>query len=112
MLFRSCIDYLSVNYCNKDLSQETVSGLFHLSPSYFGALFKSVTGKTFVQYLNNLRVENAYRMLTSSNMKIYQIAEKVGFSDVHYFIRVFRKIAGTSPNQYRAVYSPGKGGDP
>jgi two-component system response regulator YesN len=106
-----CIDYLAENYGDSGLSQESIAQMFHFSPSYFGALFKTTTGQTFVQYLNNLRIQKAQEMLKDSNLKVYDIAERSGFADVRYFIRVFKKNTGTSPNQYRQITVPRKRSD-
>jgi two-component system response regulator YesN len=106
-----CIDHLAGNYGDNGLTQESVAQMFHFSPSYFGSLFKTTTGQTFVQYLNNLRIQKAQEMLKASSLKVYDIAERTGFADVRYFIRVFKKTTGLSPNQYRQITAPGKGSD-
>lgn len=106
-----CIDYLSENYGDNALTQESIAQMFHFSPSYFGTLFKTTTGQTFVQYLNNLRIRKAQEMLKDSSLKVYDIAKRTGFADVRYFIRVFKKNTGTSPNQYRQITVPVKGSD-
>lgn len=103
-----CIEYLNENYGDNSMTQETVAQKYHFSPSYFGTLFKATTGQTFVQYLNTLRIDRAREMLESSNKKVYEVAERAGFSDVRYFIRVFKKMTGISPNQYRAMSATGE----
>lgn len=106
-----CIDYLAENYGDNALTQESIAQMFHFSPSYFGTLFKTTTGQTFVQYLSNLRIRKAQEMLKDSGLKVYDIAKRTGFADVRYFIRVFKKNTGTSPNQYRQIAVPNKGCD-
>jgi len=80
-----CIDHLAENYDDNQLTQESIAQMFHFSPSYFGSLFKTTTGQTFVQYLNNLRIQKAREMLKDSNLKVYDIAKRTGFADVRYF---------------------------
>jgi two-component system response regulator YesN len=101
-----CIEYVSVHYGDPALTEETMAQRFHFSPGYFGTLFKAGTGQTFIPYLNRLRVEKARAMLTGSHMKVYEIANRAGFSDFRYFIRVFKKLTGVSPSRYRAMATP------
>ena len=72
-----------------------------LSPNYLSMLFKRVTGQSFRDYLNTLRVEEAKRLLESTDYPIVDIAVACGFGDQSYFTRVFRKYTGLSPKQYR-----------
>ena len=73
----------------------------HLSVNYFCKLFKEQTGETFVNYLNNTRIHAAVRLLSSTSMKTYEIAEAVGFSDYHHFTKTFKKVTGLTPSFVR-----------
>ena len=68
---------------------------------YFGKVFSKEIGVSFNTYLNKKRIEEAKKLLTSSDIKIYDIAERVGYSDVDYFGRKFRSMEGISPADYR-----------
>lgn len=72
-----------------------------LSPNYLSAIFKEITGKNLLEYITDVRMENARRMLAESNMKIHEIARRVGYESPSYFGSVFLKRTGLTPNQYR-----------
>lgn len=73
-----------------------------VSPAYFSTTFKKETGISFVQYLTNTRIEKAKDLLKNSDLKTYEIAEKVGFAEPNYFSFTFRKNTGLSPSQYKS----------
>ncbi|MGL5513630.1 MAG: helix-turn-helix domain-containing protein, partial [Sporomusa sp.] len=79
-----------------DISQEV-----HLSPSYFSKIFKKETGHNFNTYLNMLRIEKSKKLLLYDNLKLISIASLVGFEDQSYFTKVFKRVTGVSPHQYR-----------
>lgn len=73
----------------------------NVSAAYFSTIFKRETGKTFVQYLTDLRMEKAVELLLSTSEKTYMIARKVGYADPNYFSYVFKKQFGMSPSKYK-----------
>ncbi|MNC24200.1 HTH-type transcriptional regulator YesS [compost metagenome] len=97
-----CLDYIDSHY-TEDLSQETVAAMFHFNPSYFCQLFKSRLHMTFNQYVTRLRLQQAKDMLKNSKMKVYRVSEQLGYHDVKYFNRVFKKETGLTPEEYRAL---------
>ena len=72
-----------------------------MSAAYFSTVFKKETGKTFINYLTDYRMEQAVDLLLTKDEKTYIIAEKVGYSDPNYFSYVFKKQFGMSPTKYR-----------
>ena len=78
-----------------------VAAHVHLNPSYFSNLFKKETGEGVTGYIQNLRVQKAKILLKSTDMKIFEIAQAIGFNDSNYFTHMFNKIAGISPKEYR-----------
>lgn len=72
-----------------------------ISPGYLSTLFQRQMAKGFVDYLNEIRIEHACTYLLQNYLKAYEIAYKVGFKDEKYFSRVFKKIKGKSPSEYR-----------
>lgn len=94
-------EYVEENYANCDLSIEMVCGYLNVSAAYFSTVFKKETGKTFINYLTDYRMEQAVELLLTENEKTYIIAEKVGYSDPNYFSYVFKKQFGMSPSKYK-----------
>lgn len=93
--------YIDANYSDNELSLEQVSNHVGLSKSYFCSLFHKVEGTTFKLYLMELRMRYARRLLASTDKKIYEISCEVGYNDTAYFNRVFKRINGMTPLQFR-----------
>lgn len=91
--------YIDHNY-DKDLKLESIAPLFGYSSSYLGKLF-SKDGVNFNTYLDTVRIREARKLLVNPNLKVYEIAEKVGYKDVNYFHIKFKKYTNTSPAEYR-----------
>lgn len=89
------------NNSSQDISLKTIAARFNVSPAYMGQLFKTQTGKYFNDYLTTLRLQNARKMIGESDMKVNDIAKRTGFSSQTYFNRLFKRIYGTSPGEYR-----------
>ena len=96
------IDYVKEHYADTDLGIETICGYLNVSAAYFSTVFKKETGKTFINYLTDYRMEEAVELLLTQNEKTYVIAEKVGYTDPNYFSYVFKKQFGMSPSKYKA----------
>ena len=95
------IDHVSEHYADGDLTVDAMCSYLNVSAAYFSTVFKRETGKTFVQYLTDLRMEKAVKLLLSTNEKTYMIARKVGYADPNYFSYVFKKQFGMSPSKYK-----------
>lgn len=95
------IHYVQSSYGDKNISIETVCRTLGVSSAYFSTVFKKETGKTFIGYLTDLRMEQAVELLLTTDDKTYMIAEKVGYSDPNYFSYAFKKQYGVSPSKYR-----------
>lgn len=94
------IDYIRENYGNQNLGLNQICEYLNMSTSRFYSIFKEATGKTFTEVLIDVRIQNAERLLRQTRLKNYEIAEKVGFSDPHYFSQVFKKMTGKTPKEY------------
>ena len=94
------IEYLHESYGNSELALKDVCEHLGISASYFSGLFKEVTGKTFLKYLNGIRMEKAKQLLQETDLMNYEIAQRVGFSDPHYFSVAFKKLTGKTPGRY------------
>lgn len=97
---KRAILYVRNNY-TKDISVTTVSQYLAISEAYFCRLFKKETGFTFWQYLTNYRIHVATGLLSNFPLKIYEVANQVGFSDTNYFSVIFKKIMGVTPTEYQ-----------
>ncbi|MCD9025712.1 response regulator transcription factor [Cohnella silvisoli] len=84
-----------------DICLDTVAEQIYLSPRYVSAIFKKEMGESFVKYLTEYRLSRARQYLRETNMKIKDIAEKVGYTDTSYFGMIFRRRFGMSPVKYR-----------
>lgn len=94
------IIFINKNYMNEH-SLESISTQFHISKFYFARLFKEITGLTFIDYLNIIRLKAAQKLLTTTDFSISRISNEVGYSDASYFCRVFKRYCNYSPVQYR-----------
>lgn len=92
--------YINRNY-QKNLAQDFLASLFYINRSYMSTLFKERTGQKFVDYLNQIRVEKSKELLKNTDKKMYQIAKAVGYDNVKYFFRVFKKYEKITPEEYR-----------
>ena len=80
---------------------DEISRKLDMTPEYLGTLFHRETGTTFSTYLKTYRITKAKELLAGTNLKLYEISEKVGYSDPKYFSRVFKEITGQLPTQFR-----------
>ncbi len=92
--------YIDDNFF-KNISIQDLSARFSINPSYISILFKKETGKTFTEYLTELRINYSCKLLAGSDMPISSIAEKSGHNDYFYFCKVFKKHNNCTPTQYR-----------
>lgn len=97
---RMAVEYIQKNYMNPNLSLNDICSYLNISTSYFSTIFKEMTGETFTEVLIRTRMEKAKELLENTTMKNYEIAEKVGFSDPHYFGISFKKMTGITPTEY------------
>lgn len=94
------MDYIEKHYGENELGLNAVCSYLNISTSRFSTIFKNITGETFMEVLTGIRMQKARELLENTSMKNYEIAEKVGFSDPHYFSAAFKKATGKSPTEY------------
>jgi len=87
------------------LTLETVSREIGFNPTYFSGMFKKETGKNFSDYLKEIRIENAKNMLLNTEQQVEDISFAVGYSDIKYFSRLFKKLTGVTPTEFRRLYN-------
>lgn len=96
----SAVEYMNSN-CDKELSLPEVAEHVYLAPSYFSKVFREETGVQFIEYVKNLKIERAKKLLKGSNKKIYEICEELGYQSVQYFSTLFKNIVGMTPHEYK-----------
>lgn len=97
---QQAIIYIKENY-NKNLNMAVVSNYISMNYSLFSLTFKQYTGINFVSYLKNIRVNEAKRLLATTDKKIIEISAMVGYENEKHFMKTFKSICGVSPSEYR-----------
>jgi two-component system response regulator YesN len=92
--------YIADHYTN-DLTLEIISEQINVSQTHFSRIFKLETGLNFVDYLTKVRLDKAIELLKATDMTIKQICFEVGFNDPNYFSKVFKKVLGVTPGEYK-----------
>ncbi|WP_201319293.1 response regulator [Paenibacillus sp. EPM92] len=109
--YKSLVDqakeYTLNHFHESDISINKVCGHLHISAGYFSSIFKKEAKMTFGAYLMHIRMEAAKELLRTTDLKAFEIAEKVGYTEPNYFSFSFRKHVGVSPKEYRGASSEG-----
>lgn len=95
------IRIMRTDYGDKNLSVKSMAESVYLTPTYLSGLFKKSTGKTIGQYLTDLRIEYSMKLLMDKQLKLYHVAEMVGYDDPNYFAKIFKRHVGMTPSEYR-----------
>lgn len=98
---QKALDYIKTNYSNPELIFKEVADAVNLSTSYLSALMKKYGNINYNLYLNEVRIENAKKLLISPDVKSYEVAFRVGFNSSQYFSSCFKKNIGITPREYR-----------
>lgn len=102
---RQAMQYIDAHF-HEDLTLIELAYKYAMSPSYFSTIFKRECGQTVVNYITDVRIKNACKSLVQTKSGVADIAMSVGYADVQYFFRVFKKVTGQTPLEYR---NAGKG---
>lgn len=102
-IINEALEFLNNNYSSSCLNIDEVAFKTFLSRGYFSKIFKEVTGINYSEYLQNLRITEACKLLKTSDAKIIDIMSNVGFKDIKHFHKLFKKITGHSPGEYRKI---------
>lgn len=95
-------DQIRKTYMSDEISLNTIAAEVGMSPSYFSSIFSKEMGKTFVEYLTEIRMDRAKELLMCSSMKTSEIGYEVGYKDPHYFSYIFKETQNCTPKEFRA----------
>lgn len=99
-VLRRVVEYIDNHYASP-ITLSLLSETFYINPSYLCKLFRERKNKSFVYYLNEVRISHARKLLAGSRLSVDEIAERTGFNNANYFVRVFKKITGMTVGEYR-----------
>lgn len=94
------VQYIHANY-NQELRLEMLAGIFGYNSAYLGKVFHQYMGDNFNNYLDKIRITEAKRLLAEDDYKVYEVAERVGYTNINYFHNKFKKYVGISPLSYK-----------
>lgn len=97
------VEYINVNY-GEEINLSSLSRTFYISPYYLSRKFKEVTGFSFLEYVNSVRIKEAQTLLRQTDEQIIRIAELTGFDNISHFGRVFKQMMKISPTEYRKSF--------
>ncbi len=100
-IVRKLKQYIELHYYDPSLSVKSIAEYIGVTPQYLSSVFKDKTGMTVGQYMGDVRIAQAKKLLALPQYKIYEIAELVGYKDCDYFTIVFKKRTGYTPSEYR-----------
>jgi len=104
-LIDKAIDFMSKK-TEQVITLEDIAKTVNLSTAHFSSIFKKKTGFSPIEYFNHLKVQKACQYLLFSDLRVKEVAYKLGINDPYYFSRLFSKVMGTSPNEYRSRSNP------
>jgi YesN/AraC family two-component response regulator len=94
------IEYIDRHYA-EEITLASLSKYVMMGENYVSALFKKKTGETLIHYLHRIRIDKAIELLATTDLPVNQIGQNVGFMNDNYFIKIFKRMTGTTPSQYR-----------
>lgn len=100
LIIKPALEFIQENF-KKKIMVNDMAALCNISSSYFSKLFHKITGDTFANYINKLRVEKACALLSSTDTPITMVALDLGFEDSSYFNKVFKRVTGVTPSKYK-----------
>ena len=92
--------YISKNL-NKNITLNDISEQFFINPYYFSQLFKKRTGQNYLNYLTESRIKRAQKLLETTDLKVYEICEMVGYANINHFNKIFERMVGLKPGEYK-----------
>ena len=100
---KDIMNYIETNFRDSDLSLERIAKTFFISQNHVSRVLKSKIGKSYKEYLNDVRINEAKRLLKNTPMTVLNVANNVGYTDIRAFNRLFKKYTNQTPNEYRVT---------
>ncbi|WP_018886333.1 response regulator [Paenibacillus massiliensis] len=97
---RVCLDFIE-SHLDSELRLEELAQMVFLTPNYLGTLFKEAVGIGFTEYVTQQRMERAKKLLLSPGSRVYEVSQKVGYKNAHYFSKLFKEYTGVKPSQFK-----------
>lgn len=94
-----------IEHVDEEISLTTIGEKLAISKNYFCSLFKQETGENFLNFVTRMKIKRAKLLLKEENLKVYEVCDRLGYTDTTYFTRLFKKYTNMTPNEYKkAVY--------
>ena len=103
LVIKKVLSIVNEHY-NDSMTLEEIASRLNLTPEYLGSLFNREVGINYSSYMKEVRIKEAKKLLISTELKTYEIADKVGYPDPKYFSRVFKEATGMTPGEYQKAY--------
>lgn len=101
LLIKQIVDYVDKNYFKENLTLNDIAKEVHMAPTYISTIFKKYKNINFSDYLINARMEKAKELLKNTNLKAYEISEKIGYSNQHHFSVLFKRFTGITITEFK-----------
>ncbi len=106
-IIQAVLDYVETFY-NQKITLASAAEYIHFNPSYLSKLFCMEIGEPFTKYVMKIRIQKAKKILKNPLLKVYEVGEQVGYSDIKYFTKIFKEMEGMTPTEYRESCLPNK----
>lgn len=103
LIIGKALKFIAAQY-QEGITREEIATRLHITPEYLSMLFYKEVGQSFTAYLKNQRINKAKELLTTTDLKIYEVAERVGYPDPKYFCRVFKEVTGTPAGEFQKKF--------
>lgn len=101
-IFNEIVKFINDNY-ERNIELKECARKYHTSPSYVARMFKKYYGTSYITYVNNLRIKKARELLKEGNLPIKEVAYKVGYNNLNYFYRIFKKNTNVTPSMFKKM---------
>ena len=101
---QEAVNYITAHYPDPDISVSTIAQSLGISEGHLSHTFKKETGSTILNYLTRYRIHKSMELLKDCRVRVYEVAEQVGYRDIAYFSTTFKKITGVSPSEYQDTH--------